>query len=260
MSYFSYPVTTACIVLLVTMAAVLSVVATVDPVYATSSPADGQSPFPGTLTLCKGKVTAHFKAVPLGQVMAEVSRLRGVQVEWLDDTSHVKPVSVGFSDLPLLRSLDRLLGETNFVLSYAGVQRNPRLTHIWIAAQRQRTEPLRTAFLPTSFLTGTTFTGNEPMEALIQTALYAPDATTRARIVAQLGLRDQEDERVRSILALMAFDDSDPTVRNVAAEMFYGLGNQVDTEATDDREDVEAIEEMAEEEWQAVGGTEMVGD
>ena len=69
------------------------------------------------------------------------------------------------------------------------------------------------------------------MDALIQTALYAPDPTARARMVAQLGLRDHEDDRVRSILSLMAFEDSDPTVRNVAAEMFYSLGNQVERKA-----------------------------
>jgi hypothetical protein len=247
MNPFTYLVKTACLTLLVMVIATLSVAAAVVPVYATSLPAAAKATFPGTLTLRDGKVTAQLNAVPLGQVMAEVSRLSGVQVVWLEDASRVRPVSVGFTDLPLLRALDRLLGETNFVLSYAGVQRNPRLTHIWIAARRQRTDPLPIASLPASFLTGTTFTGNEPIDALIQTALYAPDATTRARIVAQLGLRDQEDERVRSILSLMAFDDSDPTVRNVAAEMFYSLGNQVETEDADGGEGVEEIEEVEEE-------------
>ena len=134
------------------------------------------------------------------------------------------------------------------MLFYTGDPRNTKLTHIWIAAQRQRTEPLQTAFLPTSFLTGSSFTGNEPTDTLIQTALYAPDPAARVRMVAQLGERDHEDDRVRSILSLMAFEDSDPAVRDVAAEMFYRLGNQVDTEDIAGGEDVEGMEDMEEEE------------
>jgi hypothetical protein len=180
--------------------------------------------------------------------MTEVSRLSDVQVVWLEETSRLRPVSVGFTALPLMRALDRLLGETNFLLSYAGGPRHPQLTHIWIAAQRQHIDPPQMPSFPATFLTDTTFTGNEPLDTLMQTALYAPDATTRARMVEQLGLRDQEDDRVRSILSLMAFEDSDPTVRNVAAEMFYSLGNQVDTEDADEGEEVEEIEAEKEEE------------
>jgi hypothetical protein len=221
----------------------LSVVAVIVP----TSPAATQDTFPGTLTLRDGKVTAYLKAVPLDQVMTEVSRLSGVQVVWVDDTSRNKSVSVGFTDLPLLRALERLLGETNFVLFYADGQRNTRLTYIWIAAQRQRAEPQQSAFLPTTFLPGTTFTGDEPIDALIQTALYAPDPMVRARMVVPLRLRNHEDDRVRSILSLMAFEDSDPTVRNVAAEVFYSLGNQVETEEMDEGEEREYREEEGEE-------------
>ena len=159
MSKFTNSVETSSLTLVVMMTAVLAVVAAVVPVYATSSPTAIKSALPGTLTLRDGKVSAQLNAVPLGQVMAEVSRLSGVQVVWVDDTSRLRPVSVGFTNLPLLRALDRLLGETNFMLFYTGDPRNTKLTHIWIAAQRQRAEPLQTAFLPTSFLTGTTFTG-----------------------------------------------------------------------------------------------------
>ena len=242
MSYFTNRLKTVGLILPVVVVAALSVGAAVVPVYATSSPAEVKSALPGTLTLRDGKVNAQLNAAPLGDVMAEVSHLSGVQVVWVDDTSRLRPVSVGFTNLPLLPALDRLLGETNFVLFYVGDPRNTKLTHIWIAAQRQRTEPLQTAFLPSSFLTGTTFTGDEPMNALIQTALYAPDATARVRMVAQLGLRDQEDDRVRSILSLMAFEDSDPTVRDVAAEMFYSLGNQ---EVEEEQEAVEEEDELA---------------
>ena len=247
MNDLSHGVPDSRLTLIVIMTAVLSVVAVVVPAYATSSPAATKATFPGTLTLRDGKVTAYLKAVSLDQVMTEVSRLSGVQVVWVDDTTRDKPVSVGFTDLPLLRALDRLLGDTNFVLFYADGQRNTRLTYIWIAAQRQRTEPQQSTFLPTTFLPGTTFTGNEPIDALIQTALYAPDPKVRARMVVPLRLRNHEDDRVRSILSLMAFEDSDPTVRNAAVEVFYSLGNQVETEEMDEGEEREYREEEGEE-------------
>jgi hypothetical protein len=247
MNDFSHRVPNARFTLIVIMTAALSVLAVVVPAYATSSPAATQATFPGTLTLRDGKVTAYLKAVPLDQVMTEMSRLSGVQVVWVDDTSRDRPVSVGFTDLPLLRALDRLLDETNFVLFYADGQRNARLTYIWIAAQRHRTEPRQSAFLPTTFLPGTTFTGDEPIDALIQTALYAPDPKVRARMVASLGLRDHEDDRVRSTLSQMAFEDSDPTVCNAATEVFYSLGNQVETEEMDEGVEGEYREEEEEE-------------
>ena len=247
MNDLSHRVTNARLTLIVIMTAVLSVVAVVVPAYATSSPAATKATFSGTLTLRDGKVTAYLKSVPLDQVMTEVSRLSGVQVVWVDDTTRDKPVSVGFTDLPLLRALDRLLGDTNFVLFYADGQRNTRLTYIWIATQRQRTEPQQSAFLPTTFLPDTTITGDEPIDTLIQTALYAPDPKVRARMVIPLRLRNHEDDRVRSILSLMAFEDSDPTVRNAAAEVFYSLGNQVETEEMDEGEEREYREEEGEE-------------
>src|SRR6185369_8022051 len=145
MNDYSHRVPNAHLTLIVTMIAALSVVAVVVP----ASPAATQATFPGTLTLRDGKVTAYLKAVRLDQVMTEVSRLSGVQVVWVDDTSRERPVSVGFTDLPLLHALDRLLGETNFVLFYADGQRNTRLTYIWIAAQRQRVEPQQNAISPT---------------------------------------------------------------------------------------------------------------
>src|SRR5262245_22853562 len=60
---------------------------------AASTPKD--EAFPGQLTLHNETLAARVTAVPLGQVMAELSRLSGAQVIWRTPKDE-KPISVEF--------------------------------------------------------------------------------------------------------------------------------------------------------------------
>jgi hypothetical protein len=71
-------------------------------------------------------------------VRAELSRLSGAQVRWLN-ASGERPVSVDFTALPLDEALRRLLDPYNFVLLYTADGERSALTQIWISAATRTT-------------------------------------------------------------------------------------------------------------------------
>jgi hypothetical protein len=109
------------------------------PGYAADAPTLGVGNFPGTLTLREKTLAARVAAVPLRQVMAELSRLSGAQVRWLTPGGE-EPVSVDFPARPLAEALERLLGEQNFLLFYTEAGAGMRLTRIWISARETSQE------------------------------------------------------------------------------------------------------------------------
>jgi hypothetical protein len=112
------------------------------PGYAADAPAPGVGHFPGTFTLHEETLAVQVAALPLGQVMAEFSRVSGARVLWLTSGAE-EPVSVEFPALPLSEALERLLGERNFLLFYSTAGKSMRLTQIWISAREQSPGRLR---------------------------------------------------------------------------------------------------------------------
>jgi hypothetical protein len=164
-------------------------------------------------------MTAQLTAAPLGQVMAEVGQLSGVQVVWLGGVAQKTSVSARFNDLPLSEALERLLGENNFLLFYVAEKEDMRLTQIWISATRRGPQsilPLSSSSsnpaAPSPAVDSTVSGDEEPMDSIIQTALHDSNAMIRLLTVSQLGRRVQEDARVKSVIAQMALSDSDPDV------------------------------------------------
>ena len=221
---------------------VLGVLPCVAPVHATSATAPVNPAFAGTVTLHDGKLTARLSAVPLRRVMAEVSRLSGAQVLWLRGVRE-EPVSVEFTALPLTEALQRLLGGNNFLLFYTSVGEEAKLTQVWIASRGQGREPMRfapplgtDAGVPPSPASDPPSGGMETIDTIIHTATQDPDPTMRLVSVSQLGMRAQEDVRVKAVLTQMAHSDHDPQVRNVAAEMLYSLENQEEEEEVEEED------------------------
>ena len=107
---------------------------------AASTPKD--EAFPGKLTLHNETLAARVTAVPLGQVMASLSRLSGAHVVWRTPRDE-KPVSVEFPALPFVKALTRILREKNFMLFYTPTREGLRLSQIWISSRAtNQTMPL----------------------------------------------------------------------------------------------------------------------
>jgi FG-GAP-like repeat len=114
----------------------VSVVLSSTPGYAAAAPSPEVKAFPGTLTLRGETLAARVTAAPLGQVMAEFSRLSGAKILWRTPVG-TELVSVDFPALPLAEALTRLLREKNFVLFYTAAGQGMRLTQIWISAREK---------------------------------------------------------------------------------------------------------------------------
>ncbi len=206
----------------------------VDAAYALGPAA---AALPGQLSLQDGKLTARLIATPLRQVMEEVSRLSGARVRWLSSQAAEKPVSVGFTALPLPEALRRILGETNFLLFYAPGGEGTTLTQIWISSKgtgggqpgfppRLATQaPLSPASDSQSenAVEGQAGLTAMPVDVLIQTAVGAEDTSLRVEAIAQLGEYAPADPKVKEILSHLASNDSNPQVRASAAEVLAGM-------------------------------------
>ena len=89
-----------------------------------------------SVSLHKGRLTAHIVATPLQQVMQELSRVSGAQVVWQSPPDdHL--VSVAFSSLPLSEAVQRIAGAHNFLLIFSSAAETARLTQIWLSAPPQ---------------------------------------------------------------------------------------------------------------------------
>jgi hypothetical protein len=101
--------------------------------YAVEAPAPPGGTFSGTVTLRDETLAIRVTAVPLKQVMAELSRQSGAPIRWLTAGGE-ELISVDFPALPLADALERLLGKKNFLLFYTTAADGLRLTHIWISS------------------------------------------------------------------------------------------------------------------------------
>ena len=185
--------------------------------------------FPGKMTLQDGELAARIVAVPLRQVIEEVARLSGAQVQWLGQGGE-ETVSVEFPALPFSEAMRRLLGEKNFLLFYASAAEGTKLTQIWISSEGKggwqalrtlrpvpggNTTPLSSSDSPVHI--------EESLETLIQTALYDQDPLVRLDAITQAGGYAQKDPGVKAILSHIAHTDRNPQVQEAASEVLAGM-------------------------------------
>src|SRR5688572_22115317 len=69
---------------------------------------------PKKLMFQEGKLSVQIVATSLPQVMAEIGRLSGVKVLWLNGEENEERVSAQFTNLPLADALTRILAKKNF--------------------------------------------------------------------------------------------------------------------------------------------------
>jgi hypothetical protein len=188
---------------------------------------------PGRITLQDGKLTARIVETPLWQVMAEVSRLSGVQVQWMDSAVRQQEVSVEFTALSLSEAVRRILRAHNFLLVYPSSGEEMPLTQIWIACRGEhsgqpvlnqpsvpqvpvphvQTAPVAEAPAEDS---------EQSLDALMETAMGEADLAARLSAIGELGSHASDDARVRELLADLADHDPHPQVRDAASMLLDG--------------------------------------
>ena len=207
----------------------ISIVSGSVPISAVFALSSGTTDFPGKLVFQDGQLTARIAAMPLRQVMEELSRVSGAQIRWLNSTDGAEVISVEFPPLPIVEALQRILHEKNFLLFYTASREEPRLTQIWISSKKNTGGPL--VFVPPPVTArGTAPKAEEseeettqPVEAVIWAALNDEDLPSRLSAIEDLGERARQDPGLREILSQLARNDSSPQVKDLAAGVLAGM-------------------------------------
>ena len=193
----------------------------------------------GRVALRDGKLTARLSAMPLRQVMEEVSRVSGARVQWLGGVAEERAVSVGFTALPLAEALRQILGESNFLLFYAPGGADTRLTEIWISSKKTGdghsglTSRLAGQAPPLLAFDAHSENAEEgqaeldpaAIETLIQTAVGTQSPAVRVEAIARLGEYLREEPKVGDVLSHLASHESDPHVQAAASEVLAGIAS-----------------------------------
>lgn len=194
----------------------------------------GPGEIPGQITFRDGRLTARFGGASLRHVMAEVSRLSGVQVRWMDAAVGAQAISVEFRDLTLAEAVKHLLRATNFLLVYALHDEGTQLTQIWIASRedgglsgrhRPPAPPVPVppaAEGPAADVEESIASAEAPLEALMQAATDEADLAVRLHAIGELGSHTPHDVRVKDLLQGLADHDPDPQVRDAASMLLAG--------------------------------------
>ncbi len=171
--------------------------------------------------------------------MAEISRLSGARIRWLNGQAEEKPVSVEFTALPTPEALRRILGERSFLLFFTPTKEGAKLTDIWITSRTASGPPgsLHLSAAQPKAPRSTEFSTIQsedaadrqaelaavPVETLMQTAVSSAELSLRVEAIAQLGGRAQQDPKVEGLLSHLAAHDGNPQVRASAAEVLAGI-------------------------------------
>ena len=186
--------------------------------------------FPGKIMLKDGRMTARIVAAPLRRVIEEVSKLSGAQARGLSRDGE-EPVSVEFTDLPFSEALRRILGEKDFVLFDPSARERARLPQIWIYPREQAVGQLvaiqEGETTPPALSDAGPSVERPPVEqhldSLMHTAIHDHDPSVRLDAITQLGGYAQEDLLAETALSQVAHSDSDPQLREAAAELLQNM-------------------------------------
>ena len=182
----------------------------------------------GKIMFHNEQLTAKITATSLRQVMAEIHKVSGVQIRWLDAEGE-EPVSVNFVAIPFAEAIQRLLGERNFLLFYSSTDGRARVTQVWISSGKARTTQLDTTQQPlareSSLLDETNaFVENfVSPDMLLHTALYDRGPTARLEAISRLKAYSHQDPRISAAFSHLAEHDDDFEVREAAAEALRGF-------------------------------------
>lgn len=178
----------------------------------------GVRSFPEMITLREGKLSARIVATPLRQVIAEIRRLSGAQIRWLNEGGE-ELISIEFSNLPVAEALQQILAEKNFLLFYSSSDKEERLMQLWISSgghERGQLQPapqvgVRDAEKQDSNLPVT-------LAALMQIALNDQDPAVRLEAIGHLEGYADEDPHAEALLSHLAHHDPDLQVQEAASE------------------------------------------
>jgi len=209
------------------------------PIVAAYALGPAAAALPGQFTLQNGRLTAQVVAIPLRQVMEEMSRVSDVRVRWFSDHAEEKRVSGEFTALPLPEALQRILREMNFLLFYTSTGNSTKLTEVWILSGIGRNQightpppasPVKAPLpIPDSASQSEEAEDRQaefaamPLEILIQTAVGTADPSLRIEAIGNLGRHAAEDSTVEGILSHLASNDSNSQVRAAASEVLAGI-------------------------------------
>ena len=193
-----------------------------------AAPADVS--FPGKITLQDGKMTARIVAAPLRRVIEEVSRLSGAQARWPSRDGE-EPVSVEFTDLPLSEALRQILREKDFVLFEPSAGERARLPRISIYPRAQAGGQLVAIQEGETTPPALSDAGHsvevppveQHLDSLMHTAIHDEEPSVRLDAITQLGGYAQEDLLAKMALSQVAHRDSDPQLREAAAELLQNM-------------------------------------
>jgi hypothetical protein len=182
-----------------------------------------------------GRLTARVVAAPLHEVMAEIGRLTGAKVRWLNQYGDER-VSLQLADVPLDVALEKIL-QKNFTLSYAS---SGILTGIWISSRgtggepaggpqagavtnrliavEDRGEPPTGRNQPRARTDPGAGLGDEPAPSRAGIDVAEQPLSVRMEAVELLAMHADEDEGAREVLAHMAASDVDLQVRAIASK------------------------------------------
>lgn len=183
----------------------------------------GVESFPEMITLREGKLSVRIVATSLRQVLGEIKRLSGAQIQWLNEGGE-EFLSVEFSNLPVAEALQQILAKKNFLLLYSSSHTEERLTQIWISSGgHERGQPqtvpqvgARDAEKQDSNLPVT-------LDTLMLIALNDQDSAVRLEAIGHLEGYADEDPQAEAFLSYLAHHDRDPQVQTAALEALARL-------------------------------------
>jgi len=171
------------------------------------------------------------------RAMEEVGRLSKAEIVWLNDVGE-ETVSVDFIALPFPEALERLLRGKNFLLFYSQHDDGEKLSRVWISSRPdKKIKPpgqglsvvARHLVARSSEVTQTGQRGEERTEGefsfsslstdeIVQVALGEKNPSFRLDAIALLGQEAYRNPHLKKLLARIAREDADPTVRHIAAQ------------------------------------------
>jgi hypothetical protein len=169
-------------------------------------------------------------AIPLWQVMEEVSRVSNVRVLWLNARGE-EAVSAEFTALPLSEALQQILKEKNFLLFYIATPQGERLTQIWISSAEGDKLEVPTPSVPVGEMVSTAAEivserqeeGDATLDTSMKIAVYDQNPAIRLAAIMDLETHARENPKAVGVLSHLVYNDSDPLVQKAAAEALRRL-------------------------------------
>ncbi len=191
------------------------------PIFALPGLCDGET-LSSVVQINDERLSVRVSNLPLDEVFSQISEQTGIQVFFYG--TKYEPVSAEFSDLPLEKGLQRLLGDVNHVVIYGPENAETesfQVIQILIYSEKGR----KISRTPRRLIPY----HKEPEEsapslASLSKAVKDNDPDVRAEAVE--GLWDFESDYAMTLLRKVLQEDENPDIRAAAAEVLGDQGNE----------------------------------